>query len=87
MAKKGLGKGLGALLGDGGAEDVIAPAITKEDGDTVTMLKLVDIEPNRNQPRKSFDDEKLMELETEKNELTAQLDEKYVQWEELAEMI
>ena len=62
MAKKGLGKGLGALLGDGGADDVIAPVSAKADGDMVTMLKLVDIEPNRNQPRKSFDDEKLLEL-------------------------
>ena len=33
------------------------------------------------------DYEKLMELETEKNSLTAQLDEKYIQWEELAEMV
>lgn len=62
MAKKGLGKGLGALLGDGGADDVIAPVIKQDSGDTVAMLKLVDIEPNRSQPRKSFDDEKLLEL-------------------------
>lgn len=62
MAKKGLGKGLGALLGDGGADDVIAPVIKQESSDTVAMLKLVDIEPNRSQPRKNFDDEKLLEL-------------------------
>jgi len=62
VAKKGLGKGLGALLGDGGAEDVIAPSLKSDSGDVVAMLKLVDIEPNRDQPRKSFDDEKLLEL-------------------------
>jgi len=62
VAKKGLGKGLGALLGDGGADDVIAPVIKQESSDTVAMLKLVDIEPNRSQPRKNFDDEKLLEL-------------------------
>lgn len=62
MAKKGLGKGLGALLGDGGAEDVVSKKPSTEVKDAVVTLKLVDIEPNREQPRKDFDDEKLSEL-------------------------
>ena len=62
MAKKGLGKGLGALLGDGGAEDVVSKAKTPDIKDAVVTLKIVDVEPNREQPRKDFDDEKLEEL-------------------------
>jgi len=49
--KKGLGKGLGALLG------------TEEVGNNGVMeVKVTDIEPNTNQPRKTFDDEKLAAL-------------------------
>ena len=62
MAKKGLGKGLGALLGDDGAKDVVSPVSSPDIKDSVITLKLVDIEPNREQPRKDFDDEKLDEL-------------------------
>lgn len=51
--KKGLGKGLGALLVDEN------PSI---DSDSITEIKVVDIEPNRQQPRKSFDEESLLEL-------------------------
>ena len=62
MAKKGLGKGLGALLGDGGAEDVVSKTVVPDIKDAVVTLKIVDVEPNREQPRKDFDDEKLEEL-------------------------
>ena len=70
MAKKlqrGLGRGLGALLG----EDVIAApsepaateAATAEDGaDVVRMLPIGLIDPNREQPRRSFDEAALNEL-------------------------
>ena len=51
--KKGLGKGLGALLTDEN------PSI---ESDSITELKIVDIEPNHNQPRKFFDEENLVEL-------------------------
>jgi len=51
MVKKGLGKGLGALI------------INDENEDTgLKELKLNEIEPNMNQPRKNFDDEKLQQL-------------------------
>jgi ParB family chromosome partitioning protein len=51
MSKKGLGKGLGAL---------ISSAENTETG--VKELKINEIEPNGNQPRKKFDDEKLKKL-------------------------
>ncbi len=50
---KGLGRGLGALLG----EDTIAASQT-----TARTLRISDIEPNPNQPRRVFDEEKLGEL-------------------------
>lgn len=53
VKKKGLGKGLGALLTDENSSI---------DSDSITEIKLVDIEPNREQPRKAFDEENLAEL-------------------------
>ncbi|MBR5808532.1 MAG: ParB/RepB/Spo0J family partition protein [Clostridia bacterium] len=52
MAKKGLGKGLDALF----AED------TRESESGVIELKITEVMPNKNQPRKSFDEEKLEAL-------------------------
>lgn len=49
--KKGLGKGLGALLGTEEAEN-----------GGIMEIRISDIEPNVNQPRKTFDDEKLAAL-------------------------
>lgn len=58
MAKKGLGKGLGVLLPT--AEPVMqTPEISE---DAIVELKLMDVEPNSEQPRKKFDDEQLTEL-------------------------
>lgn len=60
MAKKtGLGKGLDALFSDNLKEE------EKEElreGEVVQNLKVIDIEPNRSQPRKKFDEEALNEL-------------------------
>ena len=65
MAKKlqrGLGKGLGALLG----EDVVAEAAQAEaaqgKADAVRMLPIGQIDPNRDQPRRRFDEAALNEL-------------------------
>ncbi len=69
MAKKiqrGLGRGLGALLG----EDVVAeaqqeqaqPAQPAEQVDAVRMLPIGQIDPNREQPRRTFDEAALNEL-------------------------
>jgi ParB family chromosome partitioning protein len=52
MMKKGLGKGLGALISN---ESI-------EDSDGIIELRVNEIEPNSGQPRKSFDDEKLVQL-------------------------
>jgi len=52
-ANRGLGKGLSALLGDA--------ALKSSEGGT-TMLRLSEIEPNLDQPRKDFDEQALNEL-------------------------
>lgn len=49
--RKGLGKGLGALLGTDETENK-----------GITEVRINDIEPNTDQPRKTFDDEKLSAL-------------------------
>jgi len=51
---KGLGKGLGALLSSEG--------IPESNKDSVIILKINDISPNGDQPRKFFDESKLSEL-------------------------
>ena len=51
--QRGLGKGLGALIDDFSA----APA-----SDTITSLPLQKVEPNPNQPRRSFDEAELQAL-------------------------
>ncbi len=54
MAKKGgLGRGMDALFLDNS---------TSENGNTATMLNINEIEPNRNQPRKNFNENGLEEL-------------------------
>lgn len=59
MAKKtGLGKGLDALF-----SDIKVPEEEKErEGEMVQNISIVEIEPNREQPRKRFDEEKIEEL-------------------------
>lgn len=53
MAKKGLGRGLGALIPDYDENVDTSGAIE---------LKIIDVEPNSEQPRRNFDKEKLDEL-------------------------
>jgi ParB family chromosome partitioning protein len=58
MAKKtGLGKGLDALF----ANNVDIDEDVKEN-EVIEKLKITQVEPNRNQPRKNFDEEALEEL-------------------------
>ncbi|KNY29748.1 ParB/RepB/Spo0J family partition protein [Pseudobacteroides cellulosolvens] len=52
MIKKGLGKGLGALIDEG----------TTNEDKGIMELKINEIEPNKGQPRKYFDDDKLTHL-------------------------
>ncbi len=54
MAKKGLGRGLDALLTDN--------AIDEKAPNGITVIKISDIEPNRGQARKQFDETALLEL-------------------------
>ncbi len=61
MAKKtGLGKGLNALFTDNSVVDEIKEE--KQDGEKIEKIKIIDIEPNRNQPRRNFDMEAIEEL-------------------------
>ena len=57
MAKRGLGKGLGALIDTGSVVET-----TTENQKDVKKLKLTQIEPNKGQPRTEFDEEKLEAL-------------------------
>lgn len=62
--KKGLGKGLGALFAEP-ADDIVAQIDrigSNTSSDSVMMINIVDIEPNKDQPRKDFDEEKLTAL-------------------------
>ncbi len=52
MAKKGLGKGLSALI----------PALSEEKGLKIEEIDLNEIKPNPNQPRQHFDEEAFKEL-------------------------
>ena len=59
MAKKvqrGLGRGLGALLGDAVEQEESRPQPQEREADEVRMLPVRLIDPNREQPRRSFAD-------------------------------
>ena len=59
MAKKtGLGRGLDALFSD----TIKEPEIEEVTGEIVQNIKITKIEPDKEQPRKRFDEEKLDEL-------------------------
>lgn len=55
VKKKGLGRGFDAIFADNSVEDISS-------GVSTVKVKLIDIEPNRDQPRKQFDEEALAEL-------------------------
>ena len=62
MAKKtGLGKGLDALFSYNLKQE-IAKEEQLQEGEVVQNLKIIEVEPNREQPRKNFDEEALTEL-------------------------
>ena len=68
MAKKmtGLGKGLDALFGGSvptieNVEEIEEPQLLEEN-DKLRTLKITEVEPNRDQPRKTFNQESLEEL-------------------------
>lgn len=76
VKKKGLGRGIDSLIPEGNStatkkenkepktvvKEVVKEVIKEVEVPTETVLKLSDIEPNREQPRKNFDKEGLEEL-------------------------
>ena len=63
MAKKtGLGKGLGALFNDNVIDEEVIQQQVKDGEEVVHKIKIIDIEPNKNQPRRNFNEESLNEL-------------------------
>lgn len=52
ISKRGLGKGLGALIPEG----------EENDKNSVNEIKITEVEPNENQPRREFDEKNLMDL-------------------------
>ncbi len=63
--KMGLGRGLDALLGEALRGDSVSGRSSDERGPSsqgVSLLSIIDIRPNPNQPRRHFSDEKLDEL-------------------------
>ena len=61
-APHGLGRGLGAILGDIENESELLHSETEQKGDVVQTVPLSSIDPNRDQPRKEFREESLKEL-------------------------
>lgn len=67
MANKGLGRGFASLMGLNDVEELTKTntselALQGEPADGVVQLAIADIDPNREQPRKTFDEEALNEL-------------------------
>ena len=64
MAKMtGLGKGLGALFNDNMMDDEDENKVEIKEGEEIIhKIKVIEIEPNKNQPRRTFDSESIDEL-------------------------
>ena len=62
LEKKGLGRGLSALLADIGPQDVPEPAATSPAPVGDRLIPIDRIRANPNQPRRSFDERELQEL-------------------------
>ena len=58
MAKRGLGKGLDTLI----SAEAVKPMMKEDTGQAETLVKITKVEPNREQPRKTFDEDTLQEL-------------------------
>lgn len=62
MKKTGLGKGLDALFADNSLLSTENENNMNETDEKIYKIKVMDIEPNRDQPRRNFDEEALDEL-------------------------
>lgn len=61
MAKKGLGKGLNSLFNEKDIEEVTSDITQSSEGD-IKKVRMSLIEPNKKQPRRHFDEEKITAL-------------------------
>ena len=63
VKKGGLGKGLDSLITDKVSKSIVTKTFqTKDNMKEAVLLNITKVEPNRNQPRKKFDEDKLLEL-------------------------
>ena len=62
VRKSGLGKGLDSLISDKVTPKQAPSADKKNDKNGETLVKIAKVEPNREQPRKKFDEDALLEL-------------------------
>lgn len=60
--KTGLGKGLNALFADSPIIEDKNEEMLQVDNESIQKIKLINIEPNRDQPRRTFDEESIGEL-------------------------
>lgn len=58
MVKRGLGKGLDTLI----SAEAVKPMVREQANQAETVVKITKVEPNREQPRKNFDEDTLQEL-------------------------
>ena len=61
-AKKGLGKGLDSLITNKVEKPVEVKSVGKADENGAVLMNINKVEPNREQPRKKFDEDALLEL-------------------------
>lgn len=62
MARKALGRGIGALIGGDESDSNPAPRKAKSTGEEIRLVPLTKLEPSSLQPRKSFSEDQLQEL-------------------------
>lgn len=65
VTKKGLGRGLDSMIPDPGNRTAVVrkkEAVREELSGAETMINISEIEPNKEQPRKTFDEDSLAEL-------------------------
>lgn len=62
VKKSGLGKGLDSLIADKGVKPVAKTTPSEDKTDGAVLMNISKVEPNREQPRKKFDEDALLEL-------------------------
>lgn len=62
VKKNGLGKGLDSLIADKGVKPAAKAVPSADKADGAVLMNISKVEPNREQPRKKFDEDALLEL-------------------------